>query len=462
MYADAHGNRQPFADATPPPSEHAHYQAMVNNAIAASQDGEHLQVLGAHLERIRTYDANILEAEHRSLQDMQYETGSYEDEPGGESAVHPVADSDVFLDDCLDYSDDSNAPQPPPPPSGGVPNVGHGPRGFPPLSDHDDDDAFIDDGDDDEVDPSTLVLNGDLGSEVSPVAIPPDDVASDTPAADVAPEHVPTPTVPVPTPTPSVINICDTPGCRRRPESDPCGLAQVEQHVCCDICLVSDGRMHTNACQAVNLTTALSFATAPAPPSGGNSGGDGRGSAYHDDDWRPGWHNYSSGASGNSDGFATGQSPNAGHNPTASLCDHDRSAPDTEESVIGLMLVQHDCKQVVRSDASSSSFLLTALPIALTVFVACYGLFSVSDFANPASRYGLPATVIGGVESDLVHYARFEEFYGCPGSDVLSFHDIRRLVLGLESGDIPIFKCGILELTATCFGRCPLRKKIQV
>ena len=66
--------------------------------------------------------------------------------------------------------------------------------------------------------------------------------------------------------------------------------------------------------------------------------------------------------------------------------------------------------------------------------------------------------MIGGAESDPVHYSQFEEFCGCPESDVLSFHDIRRLVLGLESGDIPIFKCDILELAATCFGRCPLRK----
>ena len=124
----------------------------------------------------------------------------------------------------------------------------------------------------------------------------------------------------------------------------------------------------------------------------------------------------------------------------------------------GPMLIQHDIKPVVTAVTSSSVFLRTALPIALTVFVACYGLFSVSDFADPASRYGLPVTVIGGVESDPYHYTRFEEFYGCPDSDVLSFHDIRHLVLGLESGDIPIFKCDILELTATCFGRCPLRK----
>ena len=74
------------------------------------------------------------------------------------------------------------------------------------------------------------------------------------------------------------------------------------------------------------------------------------------------------------------------------------------------MLVQHDCKPIVTSAASGSAFLRTALPIALTVFVACYRLFSVSDFADPSSRYGLPVKVIGGVESDPIHYARFEEF----------------------------------------------------
>ena len=136
-------------------------------------------------------------------------------------------------------------------------------------------------------DPPTFVFNnGDHpDSEVTPTAIPPDEVDSDTPTTSVAPEHVPTPTVPVPTPTPSVIHICDTPGCRRRPESDPCGLVQVSQHVCCGIFLLSDGRQHTNACNAANLTTALSFAPAPAPPSSGNGGSDGRGSSYHDDDW---------------------------------------------------------------------------------------------------------------------------------------------------------------------------------
>jgi hypothetical protein len=96
--------------------------------------------------------------------------------------------------------------------------------------------------------------------------------------------------------------------------------------------------------------------------------------------------------------------------------------------VTGPMLVQHDLKPVVTSVTSSSAFSRTALPIALNVFVACYELFAVSDFADPASRYGLPVKVIGGVKSDPDHYTRFEEFYGCPDSNVLSFHDIRRLV----------------------------------
>ena len=42
-------------------------QRMVDDATAASQDNEDLQALGAHLEHIRIYEANILEAEHRSL-----------------------------------------------------------------------------------------------------------------------------------------------------------------------------------------------------------------------------------------------------------------------------------------------------------------------------------------------------------------------------------------------------------
>ena len=102
------------------------------------------------------------------------------------------------------------------------------------------------------------------------------------------------------------------------------------------------------------------------------------------------------------------------------------------------MLVQHDIKPVVTAVNRSSTFLRTALPIALTVFVACYGLFSVSDFSNSASRCGLPVTVIGGVEFDPDYYTRLEEFCGYPDGDVLSFRDLRLLlVLGLESGDIP-------------------------
>ena len=42
---------------------------------------------------------------------MEYERGSYDDKPGGEPALHPEADPDVFIDDCLDDDDD---PQPPP------------------------------------------------------------------------------------------------------------------------------------------------------------------------------------------------------------------------------------------------------------------------------------------------------------------------------------------------------------
>ena len=87
-------------------------------------------------------------------------------------------------------------------------------------------------------------------TELSPVVIPPDDILPDASAADILPGDVATPTVPVPTPTPSVILICQIPGCRRRPESDPCGLQQVSQDLCCDIFLFSDGRDHTAVCDS--------------------------------------------------------------------------------------------------------------------------------------------------------------------------------------------------------------------
>ena len=83
------------------------------------------------------------------------------------------------------------------------------------------------------------------------------------------------------------------------------------------------------------------------------------------DDWRPGWHNYGAGAGGNSDGFATGRQHGTVNNPAASLGDRDRSAPASEESENGQMLVQHGIRPVVTAVTSGSAFLRTALPIAL-------------------------------------------------------------------------------------------------
>ena len=151
MYTDA--------DIVPALVHDAHYQRLADDAIKASQDFGDLKHPDAHLENT-----------------MQYKQGDYLH--GGESALRPDADPDIFIDD----------------------------------------------GGDDDDDPPTFVADKDFDPELSPVVIPPDNVDSDASSADVAPEDVPTPTAPVPTPTPSVIHICDTPGCRRRPESDPCGL----------------------------------------------------------------------------------------------------------------------------------------------------------------------------------------------------------------------------------------------
>ena len=79
------------------------------------------------------------------------------------------------------------------------------------------------------------------------------------------------------------------------------------------------------------------------------------------------------------------------------------------------------------------------LQVALTFFVACYGLFSASDFENPSSKYGLPVKIIGGVEANPFRAARFIEHFGFPDGGVQSFCDLRSLVVGLESGAIPKF-----------------------
>ena len=81
---------------------------------------------------------------------MQYESGDFDDKPGGNSALHPDPepyDPDVFIDYSSDDAD-GTVPQPPSPPSGGVTSVGGGPVGFPPPPDDDDDGIFLDDGDD--------------------------------------------------------------------------------------------------------------------------------------------------------------------------------------------------------------------------------------------------------------------------------------------------------------------------
>ena len=74
-YANTHKNRQPFANPVSAPVQDAHYQQMVDDAIAVSHDCGDLQALDVQLEQIRIYEANVLEAEHRSLQDMQFESG---------------------------------------------------------------------------------------------------------------------------------------------------------------------------------------------------------------------------------------------------------------------------------------------------------------------------------------------------------------------------------------------------
>ena len=57
-----------------------------------------------------------------------------------------------------------------------------------------------------------------------------------------------------------------------------------------------------------------------------------------------------------------------------------------EESVTGLKLVQHDFSPMTVPSVVANHVIRWGLQAALTVFVACYGLFSASDFENPSSK----------------------------------------------------------------------------
>ena len=151
QYAATRINRQPFEDIASAPFHDVHYQKLIDGAIEASNDFSEsdLARLDEHLERIRIYGANIVEAEHRHLRGM--------------------------VDSCAGKH---------------------------------------------------------FESELSPVVLPPDDIVPDASDAAIRPDAADAPSVLVPTPTPSVIHICQIPGCRRRPESDPCGLQQASQDLC--------------------------------------------------------------------------------------------------------------------------------------------------------------------------------------------------------------------------------------
>jgi hypothetical protein len=107
-----------------------------------------------------------------------------------------------------------------------------------------------------------------------PAIIPPDDVLhvattssttlSATPTADSAAHVVP----------PDARHACPIAGCPRRPLSDPRGLRQISmENLCCDACLFTDGRHHTDICDSANRSSTT--ASSPTPPSGDGSGGDG-------------------------------------------------------------------------------------------------------------------------------------------------------------------------------------------
>ena len=73
---------------------------------------------------------------------------------------------------------------------------------------------------------------------------------------------------------PDARHACPIAGCPRRPLSDPRGLRHISmENLCCDTCLFTEGRHHTDICDSANRSSTT--ASSPTPSSGDNSGNDG-------------------------------------------------------------------------------------------------------------------------------------------------------------------------------------------
>ena len=124
----------------------------------------------------------------------------------------------------------------------------------------------------------------------APVVIPPDDDSSDGSTSDTTPRTPRTTSADAPSSNvPSVIHVCDTAGCLRRPGSDPASHGTIGYHVCCGSCAFFNGQVHTRACQEASLTPdeyhAWTLSRVPVDAAlASSNGNDGRGASNLDDD----------------------------------------------------------------------------------------------------------------------------------------------------------------------------------
>ena len=162
------------------------------------------------------------------------------------------------------------------------------------------------------------------------------------------------------------------------------------------------GVIHTAVCDAAGYELNTSSSSTVSAPVG----------TTDRNDFIPGWHNY------NSNGKTLGPISEVPSSTDSALLQEEQQRgsidTDADESITGLKLVQHDASPTAVPSAAANHVVRWGLPFALTVLVACYGLFSASDIENPSSKYGLPVKIIGDVESNSFHAARFEEHFGCP------------------------------------------------
>ena len=250
------------------PLHHALHGAALNEALGSSRIGSPLSRLDAERERTLIYCSQLAEAKDRSLRGA--DVADVERAPAHDERPQH---------DCRTVGCRRQAPGPFPPAACGVRELHCCVRCYDSNGERHSRECDGSTADLSEAPSETHRPSAPSDAEAAPVIIPPGDVlpvALASAAARPATRPAGSSANVVP---PDVTHACPIPGCRRRPLSDPRGLQQISQDLCCGMCMFSNGENHTAACDSTNRASTI--ASSSTPSSGGDSGGNGGSSTPH-------------------------------------------------------------------------------------------------------------------------------------------------------------------------------------